>query len=161
MILWTTSGRMHPSTNLFIKSLLLKGFSPGSSSEPSAPSMAALLLRLLQANVFFLLLRSAPGASSGRASRAGTSAGGLLEEARGTAGSMSEEVSTATVAWAGTIGLVSSALALFATPEDAAPFLLWVLRPWASIRAASASISAMKEDRHNLAKEQEERGSSE
>ena len=91
----------------------------------------------------------------------GTSVGGLLEEARGTAGSTSEEASIAMAAWAGTVGLVSSALALFAAPEDAVPFLLWVLRLWASIRATSASISTVNEDRHSLTKEQEERGTSE
>ena len=47
--------------------------------------------------------------------------------------------------WAGTIELVSSALALFVTPEDAEPFLLWVLRLWANLRA----MPAIKEDQHS------------
>ena len=49
-----------------------------------------------------------------------------------------------------TIGSVSSTLAFFADPKVAVPFLLWALRLLANIRAMSASISAMKEDRHNL-----------
>ena len=54
---------------------------------------------------------------------------------------------------------VSSTLALFADPEVAMPFLLWVLRLLANIRAMSASISTTKEDRHSLEIELQKRES--
>ena len=70
----------------------------------------------------FLLL-PAVGASVGRAPRTGAPVGGLLEEARRAAGSASEGMSMAGVAWTGAAKLVSSALALFANSEAVAPFL--------------------------------------
>ena len=71
----------------------------------------------------------------------GAPVGGLLEEAWGAVGSTSEEMLIAGAVWTGAAKLDSSTLALFTDPTTAAPFLLWALRPLASIRTASVSIS--------------------
>ena len=86
--------------------------------------MVVRWLLTLWATDFFLLSLSTPGTSSKWAPEAKTSAGELLEEARGVGGSASEGTSTARVAWAGMAELVSSVLAFFADPEAAVPFLL-------------------------------------
>ena len=57
---------------------------------------------------------------------------------------------------AGAVELVPSVLAFFTDPEVEASFLLWVLRPWANLRATLASISAIKENQHGSEMEQEE-----
>ena len=143
-ILWTTLGRTHPSTSHFIRFLSLKRFSIGSSSKPWDSSMVTRRPLILWATDFLLLPLSTPGASAGRTPGTGTSVGGLLEEVWGAGGSASEGTSTAKAVWAGAAELVSSVLAFFADPEAAVPFLLWALRPLASIRAASTSIPKKK-----------------
>ena len=56
----------------------------------------------------------------------------------------------------GAAELVPSVLAFFIDPEVEASFLLWVLRPWANLRATLASMSAIKENQHGSKLEQEE-----
>ena len=77
-------------------------------------------------------------------SETGAPVGGLLEEARGAVASASEGMSIAGAVWVGASKLDSSALALFTDLEVTTPFLLWALRPLASIRAASTSIPLKK-----------------
>ena len=128
---------MQPSISRLIKSLSLKGFSDPSSEQRDS-SAAVRWLLALRATDF--LLRPTTGASVGQNPEMGAPVGGLLEEARGAVGSTSEGTSIVGAAWMGAAKLDSSTLALFADPETVAPFLLWALRPLASIRAASTSI---------------------
>ena len=111
---------MQPSISRLIKSLSLKGFSDHSSEQRDSSTAVRRLLALRATD--FLLLPTA-GASAGRTSGMGTSVGGLPGRARGAAGSASEGMSMAGVAWTGAAKLVSSTLALFAEPEVVAPFL--------------------------------------
>ena len=113
---------MQPSINRLIKSLSLKGFS-GPSSESRDSSVVARRPLTLWATDFLLFPLSATGVSTGRTPGAGAPVDGLLEEARGAVGSASEGMSIAGAAWAGAAKLDSSALALFADPEAATPFL--------------------------------------
>ena len=80
----------------------------------------------------------------------GPSVGGLCERVQGTSGSVSEGASTTAGIGAGAAELVPSVLTFFTDLEVEAPFLLWVLRPWANLRAMPASMSAIKEDQHRL-----------
>ena len=98
----------------------MKGFSDPPSEQTDSSAAARWLLALRATD--FLLLPVA-GASMGRAPETGAPVGGLLEEARGAAGSASEGMSMAGVAWTGAAKLVSSTLALFTDPEAVAPFL--------------------------------------
>ena len=129
---------MQPSISRLIKSLSLKGFSDPSSEQRDSSAAVRRLLALRATD--FLLFLSAMGASVERTPETGAPISGLLEEVRGAVASASEGMSIAGAAWAGAAKLDSSALALFVDPEVATPFLLWALRPQASIRAASTSI---------------------
>ena len=111
---------MQPSSSRRIRALSLKGFSDPPSEQTDSSAAARWLLGLRATD--FLLLPAA-GASAGRTSGIGTPVGGLPGGARGAAGSASEGMSMAGVAWTGAAKLVSSTLALFAEPEVIAPFL--------------------------------------